>query len=85
LRFIRERTRHEDRVERRSVARCIDGRVQCLARRDVKVTTPLGQRTGEFCAQDRAILFEDPTCVRILYDPGKTVAGAADPSSVRST
>ena len=44
---------------------------------NIKVT-PLGQRTGEFCAQDRAILFEDPTGVRILYDPGNTVAGAAD-------
>jgi L-ascorbate metabolism protein UlaG (beta-lactamase superfamily) len=44
----------------------------------VKVT-PVGQRTGEFCAQDRAILFEDPTGVRILYDPGNTVAGGTDP------
>jgi L-ascorbate metabolism protein UlaG (beta-lactamase superfamily) len=45
---------------------------------NVKVT-PIGQRTGEFCAQDRAILFEDPTGVRVLYDPGNTVAGATDP------
>src|SRR5215831_10065377 len=44
---------------------------------NVKVT-PIGQRTGEFCAQDRAILFEDPTGVRILYDPGNTVAGGGD-------
>ena len=44
---------------------------------NVKVT-PIGQRTGEFCAQDRALLFEDPTGVRVLYDPGNTVAGAAD-------
>ena len=44
---------------------------------NIKVT-PLGQRTGEFCAQDRAIIFEDPTGVRVLYDPGNTVAGAAD-------
>src|SRR5262249_33880405 len=36
-------------------------------------------RTGEFCAQDRAILFEDPTGVRILYDPANTVAGGTDP------
>src|SRR4029450_12485823 len=35
----------------------------------VKVT-PLGSRPGELCARDRAILFEDPTGVRILYDPG---------------
>ncbi len=44
---------------------------------NVKVT-PLGSRTGEFCGQDRALLFEDPTGVRILYDPGNTVAGGTD-------
>ncbi len=38
----------------------------------VKVT-PLGNHAGELCAPDRAILFEDPTGVRILYDPGLTV------------
>jgi L-ascorbate metabolism protein UlaG (beta-lactamase superfamily) len=41
--------------------------------------TPIGQRTGEFCARDRALLFEDPTGIRILYDPGVTVAGGQDP------
>lgn len=41
--------------------------------------TPLGARTGEFCSQDRAMVFEDPTGVRILYDPATTVAGSADP------
>lgn len=40
--------------------------------------TPLGSRTGEFSAQDCALLFEDPTGVRILYDPGNTVAGGTD-------
>jgi len=35
----------------------------------VKVT-PLGSHSGELCARDRAFLFEDPTGVRILYDPG---------------
>src|SRR5207247_9143415 len=45
---------------------------------NVKIT-PIGQRTGEFCAQDRALLFEDPTGVRLLYDPGNTVAGGTDP------
>jgi len=44
---------------------------------NVKIT-PLGQRTGDFCALDRA-LFEDPTGVRILYDPGNTITGATDP------
>lgn len=43
----------------------------------VKIT-PLGARTGEFCALDRALIFEDPTGVRILYDPGVTVAGGED-------
>ena len=44
----------------------------------VKVT-PLGGFEGEFCPQDRALVFEDPNGTRILYDPGRTVAGAADP------
>lgn len=44
----------------------------------VKIT-PLGSHAGEFCQNDRALLFEDPTGVRVLYDPGQTVAGAADP------
>jgi L-ascorbate metabolism protein UlaG (beta-lactamase superfamily) len=44
----------------------------------VKIT-PLGAHTGDFCATDRALLFEDPTGVRILYDPGVTVAGGQDP------
>lgn len=43
----------------------------------VKIT-PLGSRTGNFCVQDRALLFEDPTGVRILYDPGNTVRGGED-------
>src|SRR5262245_33130856 len=34
--------------------------------------TPLGSHSGELCADDRALLFEDPTGVRILYDPGFT-------------
>ena len=44
----------------------------------VKVT-PLGGIDGEFCRQDRALIFEDPNGTRILYDPGRTVAGAGDP------
>jgi L-ascorbate metabolism protein UlaG (beta-lactamase superfamily) len=44
---------------------------------NVKVT-PIGQKTGEFCSQDRAILFEDPTGVKILYDPANTVAAGSD-------
>ena len=44
----------------------------------VKVT-PLGGFDGEFCAQDRALVFEDPNGTRILYDPGRSVVGAGDP------
>lgn len=41
--------------------------------------TPLGSNNGEFCQLDRAMLFQDPDGTRILYDPGRTVAGADDP------
>jgi len=44
----------------------------------VKVT-PLGGFDGEFCAQDRALIFEDPNGTRVLYDPGRTVMGPTDP------
>jgi L-ascorbate metabolism protein UlaG (beta-lactamase superfamily) len=44
----------------------------------VKVTS-LGSHDGELCAQDRAMVFEDPNGTRILYDPGRTVMGADDP------
>ena len=44
----------------------------------VKVT-PLGGIDGEFCPQDRALVFEDPNGTRVLYDPGRTVAGPGDP------
>ncbi|MGE0357190.1 MAG: MBL fold metallo-hydrolase [Burkholderiales bacterium] len=44
----------------------------------VKVT-PLGGIDGEFCVLDRALVFEDPNGTRVLYDPGRTVAGAGDP------
>ena len=41
--------------------------------------TPLGSVRGEFCVGDRALLFEDPTGVRILTAPGRTVNGSRDP------
>lgn len=44
----------------------------------VKIT-PLGGQEGEFCRLDRALVFEDPTGTRILYDAGRTVAGPDDP------
>jgi L-ascorbate metabolism protein UlaG (beta-lactamase superfamily) len=45
---------------------------------NVRVTA-LGARTGEFCSPDRALLFEDPTGVRILFDPATTISGSTDP------
>jgi L-ascorbate metabolism protein UlaG (beta-lactamase superfamily) len=44
---------------------------------NVKVT-PLGSHDGEFCQFDRAMIFEDPDGTRVLYDAGRTVAGAGD-------
>ena len=44
---------------------------------NVKIT-PLGSHNGEFCARDRALVFEDPDGTRLLYDAGQTVAGAKD-------
>ncbi len=44
----------------------------------VKIT-PLGGQTGEFCRLDRALVLEDPNGTRLLYDAGRTVAGAEDP------
>ncbi len=41
--------------------------------------TPLGSAQGEFCVGDRALLFEDPTGVRVLIAPGRTVNGSGDP------
>src|SRR5579863_6222494 len=45
---------------------------------NVKIT-PIGSHPGELCANDRAMIFEDPTGVRFLYDAGQTVAGGNDP------
>jgi L-ascorbate metabolism protein UlaG (beta-lactamase superfamily) len=45
---------------------------------NVKIT-PLGSHDGEFCALDRAMVFEDPDGTRILYDTGRTVRGPDDP------
>jgi L-ascorbate metabolism protein UlaG (beta-lactamase superfamily) len=52
--------------------------VQPAVAANVKVT-PLGSHDGEFCALDRAMIFEDPDGTRILYDAGRTVRGADDP------
>ena len=51
---------------------------QSASAADVKIT-PLGSQQGEFCQLDRALILEDPDGTRLLYDPGRTVAGADDP------
>ncbi|HXV47619.1 MAG TPA: MBL fold metallo-hydrolase, partial [Candidatus Binatia bacterium] len=50
-----------------------------IARAQNVMITPLGAAAGEFCVGDRALLFEDPTGVRVLIAPGRTVNGSADP------
>jgi len=45
---------------------------------NVKIT-PVGSHPGELCANDRAIVFEDPSGVRFLYDPAHNVTGGDDP------
>ena len=52
--------------------------VQPAAADGVKIT-PIGSHDGEFCLFDRALVLEDPDGTRLLYDPGRTVAGADDP------
>lgn len=50
-----------------------------LAADGVVKITPLGGVDGEFCRLDRALVFEDPDGTRLLYDAGRSVAGADDP------
>src|SRR5262249_17981972 len=45
---------------------------------NVKIT-PIGSHPGELCANDRALIFEDPTGVRFLYDAAQNVTGGDDP------
>src|SRR5213079_2029933 len=40
---------------------------------------PIGSHPGELCANDRAIIFEDPTGVRFLYDAAQNVTDGNDP------
>jgi L-ascorbate metabolism protein UlaG (beta-lactamase superfamily) len=55
------------------------GTMTAPAGQGVVKVTPLGSHDGEFCALDRALVFEDPDGTRILYDAGLTVRGANDP------
>ena len=43
----------------------------------VKIT-PVGSHPGELCANDRAMIFEDPTGVRLLYDPAHNLTSGDD-------
>jgi L-ascorbate metabolism protein UlaG (beta-lactamase superfamily) len=47
--------------------------IASAARAQNVTITPLGAAAGEFCVGDRALLFEDPTGVRVLTAPGRTV------------
>jgi L-ascorbate metabolism protein UlaG (beta-lactamase superfamily) len=50
-----------------------------MAANDSRVKiTPLGSHDGEFCRLDRALILEDPNGTRLVYDVGRTVAGAED-------
>lgn len=44
---------------------------------NVKIT-PIGSHPGELCANDRALIFEDPTGVRFIYDTAHNVTGGDD-------
>lgn len=67
----------------RWLAACLSGFISIIgtaqASDNTVNITPLGSHDGEFCGRDRALIFEDPTGTRILYDAGRTVAGAKDP------
>jgi len=60
-------------------AGCVVPTVQAAAGTGNVKITPLGSHDGEFCARDRAMVFEDPDGTRILYDAGFTVRGPNDP------
>jgi L-ascorbate metabolism protein UlaG (beta-lactamase superfamily) len=49
-----------------------------VSAQNVKIT-PVGSHPGELCANDRAIVFEDPTGVRFLYDPAHNLTSGDDP------
>ena len=60
-----------------ALAACLLFQVGAAAAATVKIT-PLGSHDGEFCRFDRALVLEDPNGTRLLYDAGRTVAGAGD-------
>ena len=48
------------------------------AAQNVKIT-PIGSHPGELCANDRALVFEDPSGVRFIYDVAHNLTGPDDP------
>lgn len=60
------------------VSLLLAGMANAASAAEVRIT-PLGSVDGEFCQLDRALVLEDPDGTRLLYDPGRTVAGAEDP------
>ncbi len=68
-----------DQLRRAAAVVVVSATLAGSALAQVVKVTPLGGIDGEFCAQDRALVFEDPNGTRLLYDPGHTVAGGADP------
>lgn len=61
------------------VTLCFAAVLPLSAAGDVVKVTPLGSHDGEFCVFDRALVLEDPDGTRLLFDAGRTVAGADDP------
>jgi len=68
-----------NRVTKLACAGALAGALVLPAAAQTVKVTPLGGIDGELCPQDRALVFEDPNGTRILYDPGRTVAGGSDP------
>jgi len=64
---------------RASLALCLLGATALPAIAENVKITPLGSHDGELCRFDRALILEDPDGTRLLYDPGRTVAGPEDP------
>jgi L-ascorbate metabolism protein UlaG (beta-lactamase superfamily) len=61
-----------------ALASCMTAATTASAWAQTVKVTPLGSHEGEFCASDRALVFEDPDGTRILYDAGRTVRGPDD-------
>src|ERR1700674_5333690 len=83
------RLSRDDRLNKNQLLRRNDMRIACAAfglllaafpalAQNVKIT-PIGSHPGGVCANERAIIFEHPTGVRLLYDAAQNVTGGNDP------